>query len=219
MFCHDFCHQCNLQSKYHLQWWKHWLVLESSSIFLLEYVTCWCYLGGSLVTTHLANWHTKVVRHDNLLSIFRLWYPEVASINVWYYIFVSFRNVSLMDEPLCTGLISAWLSLRLSRHRWIVLICFGTTTLLLHSAVFLPPRGMIISCSCRSFNSFSNVSCYAYSICLGGGWYGLWFLWPVMKMCLQRTQCLKEHHYMWHAVLLLPFYLPHVHFISGPTRK
>ena len=62
------------------------------------------------------NWHANVVSYDDLLSNFRLWYPELASISERYLMLLSFGNMSFNMGPLCMGLINAWFSCDGSKH-------------------------------------------------------------------------------------------------------
>ena len=61
-------------------------------------------LNGNLANPYLPNCHAKVVRYENFCLI------SGCGILNWH-LFVSFGNILLTVGPLCTDLISAWLSL------------------------------------------------------------------------------------------------------------
>ena len=92
---------------------------------------------------------------------------------LWSYgIHVSLGSISLNIGPLCTGLISTWLSLVESRCKHTVLSGLGTMTkLLYHSAFLYTPSGASISC-CSVSSSLMNGFCSVYVMCLRSGWYG-----------------------------------------------
>ena len=64
-------------------------------------------LQGSHFYLYLPNGHANVVRHDDFLCNFRLWYPELASIINIYFTLLSLGSISFSVGPLCTGLINA----------------------------------------------------------------------------------------------------------------
>ena len=97
-------------------------------------------LIGNLVRLYLQNGHAKLATHEDFISRFRLWYAELAPISVKQCTFVSTGNTSLTARPLCTGLISTWLSPVGTKYRWTVPFGFGIVTKLLHhSAVSSTP--------------------------------------------------------------------------------
>ena len=86
----------------------------------------------------------------------------------------SLGKILLSVGPLCTGLINAWLSHAGSKHSLTLPFALGTNTKLLHhSDVSSTPSGVMMSISCRHFNSSLNGFCSAYTTHLGGAWYGL----------------------------------------------
>ena len=123
---------------------------------------------------YLPKGHANVVRYDDLVSNWRLWYPKLASIIDIYFTLLSLGNMSLSVGPLCINLINAWFSHARSRHNLTLPFTLGTNTKLLHhSAVSSTPRGVIMSIFCRHSTSSLNGFCSAYATCLGGTWYGL----------------------------------------------
>ena len=134
----------------------------------------WAAPNGSLLYLYLPKWHPNVVRYDDLLSNFRLWYLELTFIRDKYFTLFNFGKISLSVGPLWTGLISAWLSLSGSRHSLTLPLGFGTSLKLLHhSAISHMPNGGIYilfwSLSISSLNSFWS----AYATHHGGAWYGV----------------------------------------------
>ena len=71
--------------------------------------------NGSLMYQYLPNGHENV-RYDNLPSSVKLWYTELMSINVNYFMSANLSRISFSVRPLWMGLISALLCLDGSRH-------------------------------------------------------------------------------------------------------
>ena len=72
----------------------------------------------------------------SMKTFIELWYPEMSSIIVTLHTLVSLGSISFNIIPLCTCLISAWLSLVGSRHHCNVLLGLGTMMKLLHGSAF-----------------------------------------------------------------------------------
>ena len=96
--------------------------------------------------------------------------PELTSIMVIYHVFINLWSTSFVVGPLCTGLISAWLSLAISRQKCNVLL--DTMTKLLPHLAILSPCGASIWCSCSLSSSLLNDSFSAYAMHFGSTWYG-----------------------------------------------
>ena len=97
-------------------------------------------------------------------------------LHLWvrYHSHVNLGNMLITVGFLCTGLLSACLSLAGSRYSHTFPLHLGTSAkLLYYSEVSSMSGGMIICSLCRSTNSFLNGSCSTYSIHLGGTWYDL----------------------------------------------
>ena len=101
--------------------------LNMSSILHWNMSPAWVAQNGSLLYLYLSNWHMNVVRYDDLLSNLRWWYPEFISIRDKYFILFNFGKISLSVGPLCTSLISAWLSLARSTQSLTLPLGFGTS--------------------------------------------------------------------------------------------
>ena len=87
---------------------------------------------------------------------------------VWYA-FVGLGSTSFIVGPLCTGLMSAWLSLMGVRHRQAVPLHVGSMTKLLHHCLFLPvPVVPVFRVHVVYPPLFLNGLYSAYAMCLGG---------------------------------------------------
>ena len=60
--------------------------LSISSFFYWNISSVGLTPNGSLVNLYLRNWHVKVVRYEDILSTFRLWYPECVSYGRHLYV-------------------------------------------------------------------------------------------------------------------------------------
>ena len=130
--------------------------------------------NGSCLYLYLSNWHENAVRCNALLSNFRLWYPELASMIDMYLMLLSFGSMSFSMDPLCMGLINAWFTCAGSKHNLTLPLALGTSTKLLHHSDSLSsPIGTIMACCCCLSNSSLNGFCSAYATHLGGTWYSL----------------------------------------------
>ena len=115
-----------------------------------------------------------MVKYDDCLSNFRLWYPELTLMMDMYCTLLSLGSISFSVGPLCISLINAWLSCAGSKHSCTLPFALGTTTKLLHhSAISSTPSGAMMSSSCSHSSSSLNGFCNAYATRLGGAWYGL----------------------------------------------
>ena len=57
-----------------------------------------------------------MVRNEDILPSFKLWYPELAFVREIYFALLSFGRTLFRVGPLCMGLISAWFRHAGSRH-------------------------------------------------------------------------------------------------------
>ena len=104
--------------------------------------------------------HANIIKYDDFLSNFKLWYPKLTSIIDIYYTLLNIGRVSFDMQPLWRSLINVWFNLAGSKHNLTLLFALGTNTNLLHhSTVSSIPSGMIMS----SFCSWSNSSLKAFS--------------------------------------------------------
>ena len=83
-------------------------------------------LNGSHLYLYLPNVHWNVVRYNDFLSSFRLWYPELASIIDIYFTILSLGNISFNMGPQCTGLINTWFILAGSKPNLTLSFACGT---------------------------------------------------------------------------------------------
>ena len=92
--------------------------------------------------------------------------------SVRYLITASLGRISFNVGPLCTGLLSALLSLARFSHNCILPLAFRTRKKLLHhSHVSYTSSGTIICCFCSGCTSSLRVLWSTYAI-LVGAWYG-----------------------------------------------
>ena len=124
---------------------------------------------GSYLYLYLPNWQANVVRYDDILSNFRLWYPELASIIDKYLTLFSLSSILFNVGPLCMGLINAQFIYAESKHNLTLPLTLGTNIKLLHhSAVLSTPTGVIMSNVCNLSSSSLNGFCSVYVTCLDG---------------------------------------------------
>ena len=79
---------------------------------------------------------------------------------------VSLGSISLIGEPVCTGVMSVYLSVIRSKYRNILPFVLGTMTELL-CPVLSTSNGANICCPCYLSSSFLYGSCGTYTMCLG----------------------------------------------------
>ena len=114
------------------------------------------------------------MRYYDLLSNFRLWYPEFTSIRDRFFTLFNFGKISLSVGPLWTSLTRTSLSFAGSRHSLTLPLGLGMSMKLLHhSTISSMPKGVIMSCCWSLYNSCLNGFCSAYATCHGGTCYGL----------------------------------------------
>ena len=115
-----------------------------------------------------------MVRYEDFLSSFKLWYPDLTSIRERYFALLCFGRILFSVSPLCMGLNSAWFRCTGSRHNLTISLPLGTNTKLLHlSTDSLTHSGTIMSSFCSLSNYSWNGFCSAYATCLSSAWYGL----------------------------------------------
>ena len=141
----------------------------------ISLILCWnkspagAALNGRHLYQYLPNGHANVVRYDDLVSNYRLWYPKLTSMIDIYFTLLSLGTMSFNVGPLCMGLISTWFSLARSKYNLTLPFALGTNTKLLHhSANSSTPRGVMMSIFCRCSRSSLNGFCNAYTTCLCG---------------------------------------------------
>ena len=74
---------------------------------------------------YLPNGQEKVIKYEDYSSRFRLWYPELASINVRYFTPGSLGKILFNVDLPSPGLISILLILARSKHRLTLLFAIG----------------------------------------------------------------------------------------------
>ena len=163
--------------------------LKISSVFLWNMLPAGAAPNGSHLYVYHPNWHTNMVRYEDFLSSFKLWYPEFASIRERYFALSSFGRISFRVCPLCIGLISAWFKCAGSRHNLTLPLALVTSTKLWHhSNGLLTPSSAMMS----NFVLFLSPHWTVFVVCMP---HILVVLGKVcclvlgaMKMCLQSTQ-------------------------------
>ena len=106
--------------------------LNISSILCLNILPTGAALNRSCLYLHLPSWQASVVRYDDFLSNFRLWYPELASLIDKYLTLLSLGSMLFNVGPLCMGLVNAWFNHVESKHNLTLPLALGTNTKLLH---------------------------------------------------------------------------------------
>ena len=145
--------------------------LKISSIFLWNMLPAGATPTGSHLYLYHSNWHANIVKYEDFLSGFKLWYPELTSIRERYFALLSFGRISFRVDPLCIGLISAWFRHAGSRHNLTLPLALVTNTKLLHhSDVLSTPSGAIMYSFCSLSNSSFNSVWSAYATHLNGAW-------------------------------------------------
>ena len=117
LICHGLCHQhYTLHSKHHLQCQIYWADPSISLLFLTE--ICHLVLTLQMVVLQTCNCQNYLQSWlDMIISAsIRIWWPKLASISVRYHAFVRVGYISMLVWTMCTGLLSAWLSLVGSKH-------------------------------------------------------------------------------------------------------
>ena len=119
----------------------------------------WAVPNGNFLYLYLPNWHSNIVRYDDLPSNWRLWYPKIASVREKYFTLFNFGKI-LSVGSLWTGHISTWFSLAKSRQSLTFLLGLGTSIKLLdYSAVSCTPSGVIMPYCWSHSNSFLKGFC------------------------------------------------------------